>query len=365
MLASASAAQYEKCLRVLLEEPAVDAVIVIFIPPLLTEAREVAAAIVKAARGSSKKPILATFLGEEGARPRLGSIPSYSFPERAATALARVAGYAEWRREPPGRIPRFPDLQVDRARELVDESMRRGGGWLGPETTNDLLASFGIAAAPIRTARSAAEASLAAAALGFPVVLKAVGPNIVHKTEIGAVRLGLGEDGAVRAAYEDLRTRLGPAMTEALVQKQVAGGIETIVGATSDPTFGPLVLYGSGGALVELLADVAFRLAPLTDTDAAAMLEQVRGTARLRGFRGAPPADEAALKELILQSLGPHRRLPADPRDGSESRARASEGRRRRGCARPRRRADLGPLAKNRLLTAPPSPPRGPGPLAR
>ncbi|HTO76749.1 MAG TPA: GNAT family N-acetyltransferase [Thermoanaerobaculia bacterium] len=301
MLASASAAQYEKCLRLLLGEPAVDAVIVIFIPPLLTEAREVAAAIVKAARGNSRKPILATFLGEEGARPRLGSIPSYSFPERAATALARVAGYAEWRREPPGKIPRFPDLQVARARALVEESMRRGGGWLGPEATNELLASFGIAAAPIRTARSAAEASTAAAALGFPVVLKAVGPNIVHKTEIGAVRLGLGGEDAVRAAFEDLRARLGPAMTEALVQKQVAGGIETIVGATSDPTFGPLVLYGSGGAFVELLADVAFRLAPLTDADATAMLEQVRGTARLRGFRGATPADETALKQLILR----------------------------------------------------------------
>jgi acetyl coenzyme A synthetase (ADP forming)-like protein len=301
MLAAASPDQYENCLRLLLAEPSVDAVIVIFIPPLLTKAREVAAAIVRATRGSSKKPVLATFLGEEGAPPMLGAIPSYSFPERAATALARVAGYAEWRREPPGRVPRFADVRLERARQIVETSLRGGGGWLGPEATERLLESFGIASAPIRLARTAAEAGAGAKVLGFPGVLKAVGPDILHKTDVGGVRLGLEGEEAVRRAFEDLRTRLGTAMTEALVQAQVTGGVETIVGATFDPTFGPLVLYGSGGALVELLGDVAFRLAPLTDADAAAMLDEVRGTARLRGFRGAPPADEGALKSLILR----------------------------------------------------------------
>ena len=301
MLASASADQYEKCLRLLLDEPAVDAVLVIFIPPLLTEAREVAAAIVRATGGSRKKPVLATFLGEEGARPTLGAIPCYAFPERAATALARVAGYADWRRVPPGRTRRFPDLRVDRAREIVATSLASGGGWLGPEATERLLTSFGIASAPIRIAHTADEAAAAGRELGFPVVLKAVGPDIVHKTEVGGVRLGLDGDEAVRRAFGDLRARLGAAMTEALVQKQVAGGVETIVGATFDTTFGPLVLYGSGGALVELVADVAFRLAPLTEADAAAMLDEVRGTARLRGYRGAPRGDEAALKDVLLR----------------------------------------------------------------
>jgi acyl-CoA synthetase (NDP forming) len=138
-------------------------------------------------------------------------------------------------------------------------------------------------------------------ALGFPAVLKAVGPGILHKTEVGGVVLDLTTEGALSRAYRQMRERLGPAMSGALVQRQVRGGVEVIVGATDDPTFGPLVLYGSGGTLVELQADVAFRLQPLTDADARALLEEVAGTARLRGFRGAPPADEGALRELILR----------------------------------------------------------------
>jgi acetate---CoA ligase (ADP-forming) len=301
MLASASAEQYRRCLRLLLEDDNVDAVLVIFIPPIVTGAEQVAKAIVRAAQGFPAKPVLATFLGEEGAPPALIRIPSYPFPERAAVALARAASYGEWRREPPGRVPRFSDVRREGARKVIDAALARGGGWLDPRQTESLLSAFGIPAAPIRLARDEKEAVAAARALGYPVVLKAVGPTIVHKTEVGGVRLDLSSDEAVRLAFGDLEKRLGPAMTEALVQKQVPGGVEVIVGATFDPTFGPLILYGSGGTLVELVADVAFRLHPLTDTDAVAMLSEVRGTARLRGWRGAPPADEDALRELILR----------------------------------------------------------------
>ena len=140
----------------------------------------------------------------------------------------------------------------------------------------------------MRLARTDAEAAAAARELGFPVVLKAVGPTILHKTEVGGVRLNLADEAAVRAACRDLKKRLGDDLTDFLVQSMVAGGVEVIAGVTNDPTFGPLVLYGSGGTLVELLADVAFRLPPLTDIDVEAMLDEVRGTALLRGYRGAP-----------------------------------------------------------------------------
>jgi acetyl coenzyme A synthetase (ADP forming)-like protein len=301
MLASASGEQYRRCLRLLLEDENVDAVLAIFIPPIVTGAEDVAKAIVRGARGFPGKPVLATFLGEEGAPPSLGAIPSYPFPERAAVALARAASYGEWRREPPGRVPRFADIRREDARAVIDAALGRGGGWLDPRETEALLSSLGIPAAPVRLARDAKEAVAAARELGYPVVLKAVGPTIVHKTEVGGVKLDLADDEAVRDALRDLQKRLGATMTEALIQKQVAGGVEVIVGATFDPTFGPLILYGSGGTLVELVADAAFRLHPLTDADAAAMLQEVRGTARLRGWRGAPPADEAALRELILR----------------------------------------------------------------
>ncbi|HTO89117.1 MAG TPA: GNAT family N-acetyltransferase [Thermoanaerobaculia bacterium] len=301
MLASASAEQYRRCLSLLLEDKQVDAALAIFIPPIVTGAEEVARAIVRAAGSTPAKPVLATFLGEEGAPPSLGRIPSYPFPERAAVALARAASYGEWRREPPGRVPRFSDVEPERGRESIDAALARGGGWLGPQETEALLSSFGIRVAPTRLARDEREAVEAARTLGFPVVLKAVGPTIVHKTEVGGVRLDLSGEASVSAAFSELSHRLGSAMTAALVQKQVPGGVEVIVGATFDPRFGPLVLYGSGGTLVELVADIAFRLRPLTDADAAAMLDEVRGTARLRGWRGAPPADEAALRDLILR----------------------------------------------------------------
>lgn len=301
MLAAATPEQYRRCLRLLLADPNVDGVLVIFIPPIATGAEQVAAAIVRGASGFSEKPVLATFLGEEGAPPALGRIPSYPFPERAAGALARAASYGEWRREPPGKVPRLRDIEKERARGVIGAALERGGGWLDPREAEALLSSFAIPTAPIRLVRTEEDAAQAARELGFPVALKAVGPTIVHKTEVGGVKLDLSDDGAVREGFRDLRGRLGSAMTEAMVQKQVPGGFEVIVGATFDPTFGPLVLYGSGGTLVELVSDVAFRLHPLTDADVTAMLAEVRGTARLRGWRGAPPADEAALRELILR----------------------------------------------------------------
>src|SRR4030095_15945195 len=129
----------------------------------------------------------------------------------------------------------------------------------------------------------------------------AVGPAILHKTEVGGVRLGLADESAVGAACRDLKDRLGAGVTHFLLQPMVPGGVEVIAGVTHDPTFGPLVLYGSGGTLVELLADVAFKLQPLTDVAADAMLDEGRGTALLRGYRGAPSMDEAALKDLLLR----------------------------------------------------------------
>ncbi len=301
MLASASAEQYRRALDILLDDPAVDAALVIFIPPIVTESGEVAAAIGRAARRHGSKPIAATFLGDESAPRALGRIPSYPFPERAIAALARAASYAAWRSKPVGRVPTFADADRDRARRVVASVLERGGGWLSPPETDELLSAFDIPSAPARIVREEEAAAQAARSIGFPVVLKAVGPSIVHKTEVGGVRLDLSDEEAVRRAFVELRAKLGGSMTDALVQRQVAGGVEVIVGATLDPTFGPLLLYGSGGTLVELLADVTFRLPPLTDADAEAMLEEVRGTRRLRGFRGAPPADEAALRDLLMR----------------------------------------------------------------
>ena len=300
MLASASPEHYRRAEKILLADDAIDSLVVIFIPPIASNADEVASAIVEGARGA-RKPVLATFMSAKGAPPVLAPIPCYPFPESAVIALARAAAYGEWKRRPAGKIPKLSGLDPARARAVVERTLERGGGWLPPLETDEFLSSFGIPVAPMRLARTDAEAAAAARELGFPVVLKAVGPTILHKTEVGGVRLNLADEAAVRAACRDLKKRLGDDLTDFLVQSMVAGGVEVIAGVTNDPTFGPLVLYGSGGTLVELLSDVAFRLPPLTDIDVQAMLDEVRGTALLRGYRGAPRHDEAALRDLLLR----------------------------------------------------------------
>jgi acyl-CoA synthetase (NDP forming) len=131
--------------------------------------------------------------------------------------------------------------------------------------------------------------------------MKAVGPSIVHKTDIGGVALGLAGEDAVSGAYRDMQARLGDAMTGVIVQRLVAGGVELLVGATADPNFGPVIACGTGGTLVELFSDVALRLHPLTDTDVTEMINELRGAPLLRGYRGAPAADEHALGDVLLR----------------------------------------------------------------
>lgn len=300
MLASAEADAYRSALALLLRDENVDAVLVIFIPPIATNAEEIASAI-REGVGTSGKTVLSTFMSTKGAPAVLAPIPSYPFPESAALALARAASYGQWRSTPEGAVVPLPGVDGDAARAVIESALSRGGGWLDPLETQSVLEAFGIPVAETRMAAEEIDAVAFADALGYPLVMKAVGPAILHKTEVGGVKLGLADADAVRGAYRELSTRLGASMTRVILQPMVTGGVEVMVGVSQDPTFGPLIAYGSGGTLVELLSDVAFRLQPVTDRDVSAMLDEVRGTALLRGFRGAPPADEAALKDLILR----------------------------------------------------------------
>ena len=300
MLASATPDHYRRAEEILLADPAFDSLLVIFIPPIAENADAVAGAIVAGSVGT-RKTVLATFMSARGAPGVLAPIPCYPFSESAAIALASATEYGEWRRRPAGTIPALEGLDLGRARGVVNLTLSRGGGWLAPLEGADLLAAFGISVARTRLAANEAEAVEAATRMGFPVAIKAVGPTILHKTEVGGVFLELGDANAVREACRTLRARLGDRLAGLLVQEMVEGGVETIVGVSRDPTFGPVVLYGSGGTLVELLGDVAVRLHPLTDRDAAEMLEEVKGTARLRGYRDAPRLDEDALENLLLR----------------------------------------------------------------
>ena len=301
MLASATPDHFRRALDAILRDAAVDSVITIFIPPLVTEPRAVAAAITAAAEGHSDKPVLGVFMRAEGAPAALSPIPSYAFPESAALALARVTAYGKWRTRPVLAAPTLDGFDRQAIRGIVESAMSRGVGWLPPQDAQALLAAAGIASPASHVASSVEDAVDAASRMGYPVALKALGPSLVHKTERKAVALNVCDGAGVRATHADFQMRLGADMTGVLVQRMVAPGAEMIVGALQDPLFGPLIACGTGGVMVDVIADTAFRLHPLTASDAADMIDELRGARLLRGYRGSPPADEAALRDVLLR----------------------------------------------------------------
>lgn len=301
LLASATPDDYARAMDLLLADPAVDAVLVFYIPVLQDHAAAVGAAVTAAVRKAGGTPVLAAFLDARGAPAALEGIPTFTFPEGAARALARVERYARWRRTPPGSSPAFEDFDEPRARDVVERALGRGAGWLTPDETAALLCAAGLAVVPGRMARTEAEACAAAVAAGLPVAVKAFGPSIVHKSDVGGVRLGVSDAAGVAAAWRDMRARLGPALEGVVVQPMAPDGVEILVGAVQHALFGPLVACGAGGTLAEILKDTSYRLTPLTTTDAGDMIASLRIAPLLRGFRGAPPADTQALRDALLR----------------------------------------------------------------
>ncbi len=309
LIAAATAATYERALRTVIADPDVDAILVIFVPPLVTDSDDVARAIVAAASAAGPKPIVACFLTQANAPEILQvevderrSIPCFTFPEAAAVALSRAAGHGEWRRRPEGSVPDLPGIDRPNAHRLVADALESVEDvWLAPEVASELCRSFGIPVAPLRHADSAATAAAAAEALGFPVALKAGAGALVHKTDVGGVVLGLRSAAEVSDAFDAMSAALGDKLGGVVVQPMVEAGIETIVGVTQDPSFGPLVLFGMGGVGAELIRDTALSLVPLTDVDASDLVRSLRSSPLLFGYRGAPPADVAALEDLLLR----------------------------------------------------------------
>lgn len=307
MLASASAEDYERSLQLLLRDERIDSVIVLFVPALVTEAADMARAVVRAASGN-QKPVLVCPVGTHGVPEALrilreAKIPTYAFPEDAAVALTHAVRYGQWLKKPAGVVPELSDVSRERARAVLEG---RQAGWLSADEVRALLEAYGIRMPRSRVVRSAGEAEEAARAFGGKVAVKLVSREIQHKTEVGGVKLGLSTPEEASRAFDEIRAGLQARglvdkMDGALVQEMITGGVETYVGSTEAPGFGMLVAFGIGGINVELWKDVVFRVHPLTDLDAREMLEQIRGRALLEGFRGMPPADKEALVSAILR----------------------------------------------------------------
>ena len=291
LLGSANASTFDAALPIVLRDPGVDAVIALFVPTVGVDEDEVGAAISRAAATAPDKPVLCAFLSAKGAPPSLRSaapVPAFSYPEAAARALGRAADRGDWLRRRAGTVPEL-DVDRDAARELVAGV----DGWLEPAQARKLLAAYGIPVVPERVVATVDEAVAAAAELGFPVVVKSAAAG-AHKTESGGVALNLQEEAEVRAAAE----RIGAPL---LVQPMIRGGAELLAGAVQDPVFGPLVAFGPGGVMAELIGQAQFRLAPLTDVDASELVHAGKAGRLVAGFRGAPPADADALVDLVLR----------------------------------------------------------------
>ncbi len=299
MIASAGPDEYRRAIELLLADPNVDSLLVVFIPPIITAAEHVAVAIRTAVSGNTTKPVLATFMGAHGQMP-LSSVPAYLFPESAAVALARVTHYGEWLRKPQDAVQPAGRFDRQAARGVVARALASGGGWMNPVDAQALLKTCGVEVAQARLVRTPDEAARAASEIGFPVAMKAVGTTLVHKTEIGGVKLGVGGGQAVRETYADFAARLGDRLEAVLVQRMVTGGVEMVIGAINDPSFGPLVMSGTGGIFVELVGDTVFRMCPLSEADAGEMIDEMKGKVLLRGYRGSAPADEAAFRQALL-----------------------------------------------------------------
>ena len=314
MLASAGPADYRQAIETLLDCEELDAVIVVYVPIEMTPNEQFVRAIcasVAAVRDSTptRRPILACVLSRSGERIRLATssetIPCCVHPARAADVLAKAANYAQWRQQPIGEFPQCVDMDLAAARDVIGTARQQSRQWLSGKEVRDLGNAFGLPLAEGSIIHTPDEAVRAASQLGFPVALKTASSRIVHKSEEGAVELDVKSDLEVRDAFERIHQRvalqtINPADDGMLVQK-MCSGVEFMIGATRDPQLGPLVAFGLGGARVELLRDLCFRLAPLTDRDVQQMVRSIRGYPLLRGYRGQPPLDIDALEDLLLR----------------------------------------------------------------
>ena len=310
----AKPAQLGQLLAALLDDPAVDAVLALFLPVLSGSGIGVSREVAQVAARSTK-PVLATVLAVEGAAgvlsrltaqgvPGFGSVPAYGSVEDAVRALAAVCGYTDWRRGPHELAPVLSDIDAVAARDLVASVLaeRPEGGPLDLAVVVELLRCYGVHVWPAVTAASADNAVAAADWLGYPVVLKAARSYLEHRADLGGVRLELDGPEAVRRAFEAMLAAFGPQVAGDLVVQKMAGlGVPCLVESVEDPLFGPVISFGVGGVVTELVRDRAYRIPPLSAPDAAALVREPKAAPLLFGHRGSPLMDTGAVQDLLLR----------------------------------------------------------------
>ena len=308
MVAGAGAEQFRLTLGAIRKDKQYDTIIPIFVPPVTIDQLEVAHSIQEALKGSGKS-VYVSFMGAgEGSTGvdylRDNNIPVYVFPEAIAKVLATLEGYRQWVHKPPGKFPKF---KVDSAKvdEIITGAAKNGNDAIVGKEAIEILQAYGIPSADYQCATTAKQAVEIAKEIGYPVVMKIGSPNILHKTEVKGVLVDLRSDKEVREAFNDLKKRAAKINHgenfSVVLQQMISGAVETVLGMTTDPSFGPLLMFGLGGVFVEVMKDVSFRIAPVTDQGAKEMIRSLKSYPLLTGFRGAAPVDLAVIEEAILR----------------------------------------------------------------
>jgi len=305
VLGDALADRYEFALNIVLDDPNVDSAIVLLTPQAMTQAKETAEAVVRLA-GKKGKPVLACFLGAEKVKEglqvlRQGNIPQYDSPESAVATLKVMTDHVRWRNRPKRVVRLFP-VNRRKVESIVERHMRQGLLEIGEAESKEILEAYGFATPKGSIATTAEQAANIAQQLGYPVVLKIWSPDILHKSDVGGVKVGLKSEQEVKDAFDLMMYRIPKKRPEAhilgvLVQEMVRSGKEVILGMHRDPRFGPLMMFGMGGIMVEVLKDVSFYLAPLTGEEAKQMLMNTKTYHILQGVRGQEGVDIEAIAE--------------------------------------------------------------------
>ena len=309
IIGDARAERYYQSLKLVLNDAQVDGVLVILSPTAVINVEETASIIAELS-SKRKKPVLTSFMGgvsvKEGIRIlRQNNIPNYTYPEDAIKVFRIMSDYYRWLQKPQSPYKRFKTRR-QAVKKCFAKTREKGIFNLGEQEARDIIAAYGFTIPKSSLVMTSEEALSAARSIGYPVVMKIVSPDILHKTDVGGVRVGLENDLQVEEAFFEITAQsrqYSPhaAILGVFVQEMVKGGKEVIIGMSKDVQFGPLIMFGLGGIYVEVLKDVSFRIAPLRVDDADQMIREIKAYPLLRGARGEKPADTAALRECLLR----------------------------------------------------------------
>ncbi len=307
LIGDAQSDRYKAALDAVLDEPNVDAIIVLLTPQAMTDIENIAHTIVSTSK-RKVKPMLSCFMGLVDISAGVNilkenGVPCYSFPEDAVRALAAMVRYVDWVKRPRTGVKVFP-VDSEKARRLLSEASTSEHGFVPEEVALQVLEAYGFPMLSWGVAKTAEEAVSVARKIGYPVVLKILSPDVVHKFDVGGVQLNLNSDSDVRQAFEriinSVKQHIPNARIEGvLVQAMAKKGREVILGMKRDPQFGPILMFGLGGIYVEVLKDVTFRFAPVRELGAYRMVRDIRTYKLLEGVRGEPPADIDKIVECI------------------------------------------------------------------